>query len=194
MLSFANSLAGMRALRFLDVQRNRLTDRSKKPIIAALKDNMELERLDLDGTWDRKKSFYLSLNRGGRRLLQTSNTAPLGLWPLVLERANSLQFGRNQPHANLDVLYCLLLQGPAALLRPTRKRKTEKEEESQDELEKQQEEIDEKFQDIKEKMDEMEENLQAPSASEACRSSSGRSRSSGASLTADLSTAPLGAL
>ena len=128
LLSFANSLAGMRALRFLDVQRNRLTDRSKKPIIAALKDNMELERLDLDGTWDRKKSFYLSLNRGGRRLLQTSNTAPLGLWPLVLERANSLQFGRNQPHANLDVLYCLLLQGPAALLRPTRKRKTEEEE------------------------------------------------------------------
>lgn len=122
-LSIARRLADMKALRFLDVQRNQFTDESKTEIIAALKDNMELERLDLDGTWDATKSFYLSLNKGGRRLLQTSNDTPLGLWPLVLERAGTLQLGRNQPHANLDVLYCLLLQGPSALYQQPRKRK-----------------------------------------------------------------------
>jgi Ran GTPase-activating protein (RanGAP) involved in mRNA processing and transport len=110
--SFARRLPDMTTLRYLDVQRNPFTDDSKTEIIAALKYNMELERLDLDGTWDATKSFYLRLNKGGRRLLQSGNDTPLGLWPLVLERANGLPFGRNQPHAHLDVLYCLV-QGPA---------------------------------------------------------------------------------
>jgi Ran GTPase-activating protein (RanGAP) involved in mRNA processing and transport len=131
LLSFARRLTDMKALRYLDVQRNRFTNVSKTQIIAALKDNMELERLDLDGTWDATKSFYLSLNKGGRRLLQSSNNTPLGLWPLVLERANTIQFGRNQPHANLDVLYCLFLQGPAALFQQPRKRKRSKDDEEQ---------------------------------------------------------------
>jgi Ran GTPase-activating protein (RanGAP) involved in mRNA processing and transport len=112
LLSVATRLPDMKALRYLDVQRNKFSERSKGPIVQALQENMELERLDLDGTWDALKSYYLSLNKGGRRLLQSSNNCPLSLWPLVLERANTLPFGRNQPHANVNVLYCLLLQGP----------------------------------------------------------------------------------
>jgi len=110
--SLAKRLPSIKALRFLDVQRNLFTDTSKKQIIAALKDNVELERLDLDGTWDATKSYYLSLNKGGRRLLQSSNAMPISLWPNVLARVNALQFGRNQPLANINVLYCLLVEGP----------------------------------------------------------------------------------
>ena len=123
LLALAQRLPDIQSLRYLDLQRNAFSAEPKRQIIAALKHNIELERLDLDGTWDATKSFYLSLNKGGRRLLPLSHTTPLGLWPLVLERANKLQFGRNQPNANLDVLYCLLLQGPAALYQQPRKRK-----------------------------------------------------------------------
>jgi Ran GTPase-activating protein (RanGAP) involved in mRNA processing and transport len=117
--SFATRLADMRGLRFLDVQRNPLDTQVKDEIIAALEHNMELERLDLDGTYHEHKSFYLGLNKGGRRLLLNSN-APLALWPLVLERAAKLTFGRNRPFAHLDVLYCLV-RGPA-LFQPSKRR------------------------------------------------------------------------
>ena len=118
--SFATRLADMRGLRFLDVQRNHFDVDAKEEIIAALQNNMELERLDLDGTYHEQKSFYLGLNKGGRRLLLNSN-APLALWPLVLERASKLTFGRNRPFAHLDVLYCLV-RGPA-LFQPTKRRR-----------------------------------------------------------------------
>lgn len=110
--SFARRLHDMRGLRFLDVQRNPFTEESKTAIIAALKENTELERLDLDGRFEETKAYYLGLNKGGRRLLQAGNNTPLGLWPLVLERANRLPFSRSLPHAHLDVLYNLV-QGPA---------------------------------------------------------------------------------
>mmetsp|Transcript_36165 Transcript_36165/g.56231 ORF Transcript_36165/g.56231 Transcript_36165/m.56231 type:complete len:506 (-) Transcript_36165:154-1671(-) len=119
LLTFAQNLSHFKALRFLDVQRNPITQDSKSEMISALKDNMELERLDMDGTWDATKAFYLGLNRGGRRLLQTTNTCPLSLWPTVLARVNRLPFGRNQAHAHFNVLYCLLTQGPV-LFEPRR--------------------------------------------------------------------------
>jgi hypothetical protein len=117
--SFATRLADMRGLRFLDVQRNQFDAEAKEEIIAALENNFELERLDLDGTYHEQKSFYLGLNKGGRRLLLNSN-APLALWPLVLERASKLTFGRNRPFAHLDVVYCLV-RGPA-LFQPSKRR------------------------------------------------------------------------
>ena len=110
--SFARRLPDMKGLRLLDLQRNPFTEESKTAIIASLKENTELERLDLDGKFDATKAYYLGLNKGGRRLLQAGNNTPLGLWPLVLERTNRLPFSRNLPHAHLDVLYNLV-QGPA---------------------------------------------------------------------------------
>ncbi len=110
--SLAQRLPDMQGLRLLDLQRNPFTDSSKVAIITALKENSELERLDLDGKFDETKAYYLGLNKGGRRLLQSDNNIPPGLWPLVLERTNRLPFSRSLPHAHLDVLYNLV-QGPA---------------------------------------------------------------------------------
>jgi hypothetical protein len=110
-VAFANKLPGMKGLRLLDVQRNPFTETSKLKIIAALKDNTELERLDLDGKFDGTKAYYLGLNKGGRRLLQSGNNTPLALWSLVLERINRLPFNRSLPHAHLDILY-ILVRGP----------------------------------------------------------------------------------
>jgi hypothetical protein len=120
--SFATRLADMRGLQFLDVQRNPFGTDAKEELIAALEHNMELERLDLDGTYHELKSFYLGLNKGGRRLLLNPNSAPLALWPLVLERASKLTFGRTRPFAHLDVLYCLV-RGPA-LFQPSKRRQS----------------------------------------------------------------------
>jgi Ran GTPase-activating protein (RanGAP) involved in mRNA processing and transport len=122
-ISFAKRLAGMKGLRLLDLQRNPFTETSKLEIIAALKDNTELERLDLDGKFDGTKAYYLGLNKGGRRLLQSGNNTPLALWPLVLERTNRLPFNRSLPHAHLDILYNLV-RGPA-LFQSRRKRTRE---------------------------------------------------------------------
>ena len=116
-MSMAQRLSDMNGLRYLDLQRNnQIKAAAKQAMIAGLVNNSELERLDLDGTFHETKSYYTSLNKGGRRLLQISN-APLALWPLVLARANRLSFGRNQPFANINVLYCLV-RGPALFQRP----------------------------------------------------------------------------
>ncbi len=113
LLSFARRLPRIKSLRYLDLQRNHFTDESKKPMIAALKDNTEMERLDLDGTWNQEKSWWLSLNRGGRRLLQSSDSVHSSLWPLILERSYKIHYGRNQPTANLDVAFFLIRRIPA---------------------------------------------------------------------------------
>jgi len=118
--AFAKRLSEMRGLRFLDLQRNDFPESSKQAMIAALKDNAELERLDLDGKFDEMKSYYLGLNKGGRRLLQSGNNTPLGLWPIVLERASRLPFNRARPFAHLDILFNLV-RGPA-VFRSTLKR------------------------------------------------------------------------
>lgn len=128
--SFASRLPDMRGLRFLDLQRNPFTETSKAAIISALKENSELERLDLDGKFDETKAYYLGLNKGGRRLLQSENSIPLGLWPLVLERTNRLPFSRSLPHAHLDVLYNLV-KGPA-LFQTRNKRARSKEDDQVD--------------------------------------------------------------
>jgi Leucine Rich repeat len=130
-----------RGLRQLNVQRNPFTILGQQALIESLATNLELERLDMDGTYHSEKAYYLNLNRGGRRLLlEDSNgssrhasssspsnggtgvgggSVPLGLWPHVLSRVNQLHFGRHpqQRTAQLDVLYCLLRDGPALLQR-----------------------------------------------------------------------------
>jgi hypothetical protein len=116
-MSFARRLPGMKGLRTLDLQRNPFTDSSKEAMIAALKENSELERMDLDGKFDQTKAYYLGLNKGGRRLLQGDNKIPLGLWPVVLERGCRMPFNRSQPDTHLDILYNLV-HGPALFQSP----------------------------------------------------------------------------
>jgi hypothetical protein len=90
-------------------------------LATALKQNTSLERLLMEGRTG-AHTYYLDLNRGGRRLLQEvtvrdpSVTPAIhlvspSLWPLVLCRAmyhksNKYYYGGEGRH--LDVLYCLL--------------------------------------------------------------------------------------
>jgi Ran GTPase-activating protein (RanGAP) involved in mRNA processing and transport len=60
--------------------------------------------------------YYSSLNKGGRRLLDEKPV--LGLWPLVMEKVNKMDWGEDYsssfdepPNQALDVLY-FFLQGP----------------------------------------------------------------------------------
>jgi hypothetical protein len=105
--SFSTRLVNMKGLRFLDLMRNHFSETAKNKIIEELKENFEMERLDLDGNFSSKKSFYLALNKGGRRLKRATRV-PIGVWPIVFERASKLVFGRNLPNGNLDVLFCLV--------------------------------------------------------------------------------------
>lgn len=118
MQAFARRLPEIKSLRYLDVQRNQLTEESKKAMIAALEHNVNLIRLDMDGTTDAKKTWWLTLNKAGRRLLKRPETVSSGLWPLILHRALNLPLGRNQPFTNLDVAHYMLCRAPA-LFEPT---------------------------------------------------------------------------
>jgi len=118
LLKLASRLSDAKSLRFLDILRNPITARSKVAIISALKNNVLLERLDLDGSWDEEKYWWLSLNRGGRRILQSSSkkSVPSSLWPTILERAYNMPFRRSANRAstitNIGVVYYLIRRIP----------------------------------------------------------------------------------
>jgi len=119
LLPLASRLADAKSLRFLDTLRNPITDQSKKAMVSALKNNVQLERLDLDGSWDDEKFWWLSLNRGGRRALKGSskkNMISSLLWPKILERAYKIPFRKNSKHSssttNIEVVYYLIRRIP----------------------------------------------------------------------------------
>jgi Ran GTPase-activating protein (RanGAP) involved in mRNA processing and transport len=138
LLTLASRLSYAKSLKYLDVQRNPVTDRSKKAMVSALKNNVQIERLDLDGSWDTEKFWWLSLNRGGRRALQittdNNNTVSSNLWPKMLERVYNLQYGRNKSPTNIEVAYYIIRRMPSLFekvaaireeRRPNRKRQRE---------------------------------------------------------------------
>jgi hypothetical protein len=99
-------LIRMRGIRNLQLARNPFDDTDE--LLEAVKLNVELEELGLDHHLMNygEIQFYITLNKGGRRLLKDSGQhVPLGLWPLVLERCHGL---KRWSH---DVVFHLL-QGP----------------------------------------------------------------------------------
>ena len=139
LLTLASRLSDTKSLKHLDVRRNPITNRSKKAMISALKNNVQIERLDLDGSWDTEKFWWLSLNRGGRRALQTTTenntTVPSNLWPKILERVYNLKYGRNKSPTNTEVAYYIIRRMPSLFekvaanreeRRPNRKRHRER--------------------------------------------------------------------
>mmetsp|Transcript_26496 Transcript_26496/g.43567 ORF Transcript_26496/g.43567 Transcript_26496/m.43567 type:complete len:135 (+) Transcript_26496:2-406(+) len=110
-----NKIPTLRALSIPEVASDALA--------AALQYNTSLERLLMEGRGS-MHTFYLDLNRGGRRLVQLDGidagndcagpryqNVSASLWPLVLNRAmhhktDKFYYGGERRH--LDVLYCLL--------------------------------------------------------------------------------------
>jgi hypothetical protein len=104
-VSLSEGLIRMRVIRNLQLAGN-LFDVTDE-LLEAVKLNVELEELGLDHHLMNygEIQFYITLNKGGRRLLKDSGHVALGLWPLVLERCHGLKWSH-------DILFHLL-QGPA---------------------------------------------------------------------------------
>jgi hypothetical protein len=62
--------------------------------------------------------YYTVINRGGRRILSSRANVPLGLWPVVLERAWKISYGVvEERQAKLNALFYLLKNGPVLFQR-----------------------------------------------------------------------------
>ena len=81
-------------------------------LLEALKTHVELEHLQLPRTYEctAKIQGYTELNRGGRRLLGDPS-APLALWPLVLERVGRINGLSNDSRANILYFFVNQLHG-----------------------------------------------------------------------------------
>ena len=113
-------LPQMAGLRELWLFENLFGVEGAQALLIALRVNVVLERLHITLNEDgellqlqRQIGFYLHLNLGGRRLLR-ERSVPAGLWPLVIERASRVPWGRyvHGKSAQTDIVYCLLRCGP----------------------------------------------------------------------------------
>ena len=81
-------------------------------LLEALKTHVELEHMQLPRTFDctAKIQEYMELNRSGRRLLGDPS-APLALWPLVLERVGRISGLTKDSRANILYFFVNQLHG-----------------------------------------------------------------------------------
>jgi Ran GTPase-activating protein (RanGAP) involved in mRNA processing and transport len=105
---------------------NRGNEDMKRLELEILKDNFQLECFEpcrRNYSYSREGIMHtLDLNRGGRKVLQNPNL-PLGLWPFVLKRADTILYYNGEMSANSEgpqqsVLYSLLRNRPALFSRP----------------------------------------------------------------------------
>lgn len=97
------------------------TDKSNDQLCKTATQHTTLERLEIDNDLDcwSQVCYHTRLNRGGRRLLTCGDTVPSGIWPIVLERVNKINWAtyKNKKQAEElgykeDAIYALL-KGPA---------------------------------------------------------------------------------
>jgi hypothetical protein len=121
--SLAIKLPDMKGLKALSLWGNPFGEDGAKELLAGLRCNMELEKLDLFRQFKCSEQilYFTYVNRGGRKILEEPpNNVPLSLWPLVLERAIQVKLTKRKDHndeaARVDILYCLL-RGPVLFAR-----------------------------------------------------------------------------
>ncbi|KAG7352903.1 leucine rich repeat LRR-containing protein [Nitzschia inconspicua] len=128
-----SKLPEMLSLRRLDISSNRFGDEGAVALLRGLRHNVTLCHLEMPRGFEKEDEIrhLLALNWGGRRLLQqrpgregrkklSRNSikqpkVPLGLWPSVFERVNSLSVDNNGiSHVNMrvSVMLFLLQEGP----------------------------------------------------------------------------------
>lgn len=116
---FSRILKRLTTLKSLWVLENSFGDVGGHALLEAVQNNVELEQLLVDRhiSYFESIQFYVMLNRGGRRLLSCHNNVPLALWSLLFERCTKLQKTCRRV-ISADVVYYLLLQGPALMANP----------------------------------------------------------------------------
>ena len=111
---FCHHVPSFRTLRRLALRPNPFRSKGAQSLLEAMKENFSLEYLDslLDLEEAPLLRYYTHLNRGGRRILQSKDPPPVGLWPLLLERSTTIPYySDNDGKVRPDVLYCLLRNG-----------------------------------------------------------------------------------
>jgi Ran GTPase-activating protein (RanGAP) involved in mRNA processing and transport len=113
--TLANLLPQMQSLKRLSLWGNPFEDDGAKALAEGLAANFTLEEVDLFRNFpcSEQITYYTALNRGGRRLMN-DNHAPLGLWPLVLERLGNLSLPNGSKTTSHDLML-YMVRGPALL-------------------------------------------------------------------------------
>jgi Ran GTPase-activating protein (RanGAP) involved in mRNA processing and transport len=122
--SIALILPKMDGLKKLSLWGNPFGEEGAMALLNGMASNMELYDLHLFKQFkcSDKILYFTTINRGGRKLLQEPpNSVPTALWPLVLERANTMKMpirtaDQINEQARINMLYCLL-HGPVLLAR-----------------------------------------------------------------------------
>ena len=122
--AIARSLPRMEGLRKLSLWGNPFGEEGARQLLNGMVQNMELCDLHLFRQFkcSHQIQYFTNINRGGRKLLQEPpNQVPMSLWPLVLERTNTMKMSARRKDeenksARIDMLYCLL-RGPVLFAR-----------------------------------------------------------------------------
>jgi len=112
--ALARMLPNIRSLRRLSLWGNPFDDQGAQALALGMSQNCEIEDVDLFRNFfcSDKILLYTHLNRAGRRLLLTEQPIPLGVWPLVLSRANEFKFQKASSATTSDLIFHLI-RGPA---------------------------------------------------------------------------------
>jgi Leucine Rich repeat len=117
--SIATELSRMKGLKSLSLWGNNFSENGAEALLAGMSMNTELHTLNLFRQFKNvsdKIDFLGNFNRVGRRLIhKDSIDVPLGLWPLLLERANTVKLSSRSSSAHNDeascraeIMYCSL--------------------------------------------------------------------------------------
>jgi hypothetical protein len=118
-----NHLPQLDGLESLNITANRFGDHGASSLLVGLKANYVLTHLEMPRGFDveDKICYFMSLNQGGRRLLEkklwndvilAAIPTKLGVWPLVFERINLLPLDILSVSVRGSVVYFFLQQGP----------------------------------------------------------------------------------
>lgn len=122
--AIARTLPHMQGLKKLSLWGNPFGEDGARELLNGMAQNMELCDLHLFRKFkcSEQIQYFTNINRGGRKLLQGSpNGVPMALWPMVLERVNTMKLPMRRKDeendiARIDMLYCLL-RGPVLFAR-----------------------------------------------------------------------------
>lgn len=105
----ASCLSHMRSLKRLELWGNPFDEEGTKAFVRGLENNYVLENVNLFPNFDSSDliTFYTLLNKVGRRLMRSTN-APLGLWPMVLEKLRRVSMPTGSNISHHDLLYFML--------------------------------------------------------------------------------------
>eukprot|EP00980_Cylindrotheca_fusiformis_P007796 scaffold1669_cov129-Cylindrotheca_fusiformis.AAC.7 len=109
----ANTLPYMKSIRRLELWGNSFDEEGLNSFVVGLENNYILEEANLISKVAASDTiaFYTTLNKAGRRLMQSPNV-PLGLWPLVIEKLCSVSMPKESSFSIHDLRH-FMVRGPA---------------------------------------------------------------------------------